>query len=50
MLDDLDSLIREAMTEWQIPGLAIAVVQHDAPIFLKGFGERDSATWKLACP
>jgi CubicO group peptidase (beta-lactamase class C family) len=41
MLDDLDSLIQEAMAEWQVPGLAIAVVQHDEPVLVKAFGQRD---------
>ena len=41
MLGDLDALIREAMAEWQIPGLAIAVVHHDEPILVQAFGQRD---------
>jgi CubicO group peptidase (beta-lactamase class C family) len=41
MLGDLESLIHEAMAEWQIPGLAIAVVHHDEPILVKAFGLRD---------
>lgn len=41
MLDDLDTLIREAMDEWRIPGLAIAVVHHDEPIVVRAFGQRD---------
>jgi CubicO group peptidase (beta-lactamase class C family) len=41
MLSELEPLILEAMAEWQIPGLAIAVVQHDAPVLVRGFGEPD---------
>jgi CubicO group peptidase (beta-lactamase class C family) len=40
-LDDLDSLIHEAMEEWQVPGLALAVVRPDDPPLLKAFGLRD---------
>jgi CubicO group peptidase (beta-lactamase class C family) len=43
MWDDLDSLIHDAMAEWQIPGLAIAVVHRDAPVMVKAFGQRDVA-------
>ena len=41
MLGDLEPLIHEAMAEWQIPGLAIAVVLNDEPILVKAFGQRD---------
>ena len=41
MLDDLDLLVEQAMAEWRIPGLAIAVVQPDEPILVRGFGERE---------
>jgi len=40
-LEGLDSYIRKAMAEWQVPGLAIAVVKDDAVIFLKGYGVRE---------
>jgi CubicO group peptidase (beta-lactamase class C family) len=38
---DLESLIAEAMGEWKIPGLAIAVVQNREVALLKAFGQRD---------
>ena len=41
MWADLELLIKTAMAEWRIPGLAIAVVHHDEPVLVKGFGERD---------
>ena len=41
LLADLDRLIDEAMEEWQVPGLAIAVVLDDEPILLKAYGQRD---------
>ncbi len=40
-LDSLDPLIEEAMSEWQVPGLAIAVVHADEPVLLKTCGYRD---------
>ena len=39
-LNELEPLIHEAMAEWQIPGLAIAVVRRDEPLVVKGFGHR----------
>ncbi len=40
-LGDLDPLVEEAMAEWQVPGLAIAVVLEGEPILLKAYGRRD---------
>jgi CubicO group peptidase (beta-lactamase class C family) len=40
-LSNLDSLVEEAMAQWQIPGLAIAVVQGDEVIKLQAYGTRD---------
>jgi CubicO group peptidase (beta-lactamase class C family) len=39
--DKLDQLIQEAMEEWQIPGLSLAVVRDGEPDHLKAFGLRD---------
>ena len=41
MLGDLDPLIRTAMAEWRMPGLAIAVAHEDQPILLQAYGQRD---------
>jgi CubicO group peptidase (beta-lactamase class C family) len=41
MLDDLEPLIHEAMAEWRIPGLAIAIVHQGEPFLVKAFGHRD---------
>src|SRR5262245_23935729 len=41
VLGDLTPLVEEAMEEWQVPGLAIAVVQADEPILLRAYGRRD---------
>jgi CubicO group peptidase (beta-lactamase class C family) len=40
-LGDLDPLIDEAMQEWQVPGIAVAVVVDDEPSVLKVYGKRD---------
>ena len=37
-LENLDAYIDKSMKEWQIPGLAIAIVKDDEVIFNKGFG------------
>ena len=39
-LAGLDPYIRDAMRDWEIPGLAIAVVRNDSVIFARGYGER----------
>ncbi|MGD8698739.1 MAG: serine hydrolase [Gemmatimonadales bacterium] len=41
VLDDIDAYIGQAMEEWKIPGLAIAVVQDGEVILSKGYGYRD---------
>jgi len=38
---ELDALVADAMSEWKIPGLAIAVVQNGAVALLKAYGLRD---------
>ncbi len=38
---DLEALIAQAMEEWKIPGLALAVVQDGEVALVKGYGLRD---------
>src|SRR5437016_10859081 len=40
-LEGLDDLARQAMKEWKVPGVALAVVQDGKVIYAKGFGYRD---------
>jgi CubicO group peptidase (beta-lactamase class C family) len=40
-IPDLESLIAEAMDEWKIPGLAIAVVQNGEAVLVSTYGFRD---------
>jgi len=36
---DVDALAAKTVADWKLPGLAIAVVQNDRVVYLKGFGE-----------
>jgi CubicO group peptidase (beta-lactamase class C family) len=36
----LDGYIEQAMRDWEVPGLAIAVVRNDSVIFARGYGVR----------
>ncbi len=40
-LRGLDAYIRRGMADWQVPGLAIAIVKDDSVVFLKGYGVRE---------
>src|SRR5580692_1076998 len=40
-IPDLERLIAEAMDEWKIPGLAIAVVQNGEAALVRAYGLRD---------
>lgn len=39
-LRGLDAYIEQAMREWEVPGLAVAIVRNDSVIYAKGFGVR----------
>lgn len=40
-LAGLDTYIERALEDWEVPGLAIAVVRNDTVIYARGFGVRD---------
>jgi CubicO group peptidase (beta-lactamase class C family) len=40
--DSLDRYIRNGMRDWQIPGLAIAIVRHGKVIYMKGYGVKET--------
>jgi CubicO group peptidase (beta-lactamase class C family) len=42
--DSLDGYIQKGMKDWQIPGLAIAIVKNGKVIAMKGYGERNITT------
>ena len=39
-LRGLDGYVEQAMREWEVPGLAIAVVKDDSVVYSRGFGVR----------
>jgi CubicO group peptidase (beta-lactamase class C family) len=42
--DSLDSYIQQGMKDWNIPGLAIAIVKDGQVVVMKGYGVRDLQT------
>ena len=38
---DFDQYVEKAMKEWEVPGLAIAIVKDDRIVFAKGYGVRE---------
>lgn len=42
--DSLESYIKNGMQNWDIPGLAIAIIKDGKPVLMKGFGVRDIET------
>lgn len=42
--DSLSSYIEKGMKDWQIPGLAIAIVKDGKVVLMQGFGERNIVT------
>ncbi|HET9984388.1 MAG TPA: serine hydrolase [Longimicrobiales bacterium] len=40
-LQGLDAYVEKARQEWQVPGLAVAIVKNDSVVFAKGFGVRE---------
>jgi len=39
-LRGLDAYVEQAMRDWEVPGMAIAIVRHDSVIYARGFGVR----------
>lgn len=40
-LAGLDEWIREGVRQWEVPGLAVAVVRNDSVVFARGYGVRE---------
>ncbi len=40
-LDGLEAFVTRVMTDWQAPGVAVAVIKDDAIVFMRGFGVRE---------
>jgi CubicO group peptidase (beta-lactamase class C family) len=43
-LDGLDAYVAQAVRDWNVPGLAIAVVKDDSVVFARGYGVRTLGT------
>jgi CubicO group peptidase (beta-lactamase class C family) len=41
IVPELDALAAEAMAEWKVPGIAVAVVRNGETVLLKAYGQRD---------
>jgi CubicO group peptidase (beta-lactamase class C family) len=41
-LDGFDAFVTQVLKDWKVPGIAVAVVQRDEVILLKGYGYRDT--------
>lgn len=41
-LRELDAQVEQLMREWEVPGLAVAVVKDDRLVFAKGYGVREA--------
>lgn len=40
-LNKLDAYFAQALKDWNVPGMAIAIVKNDSVVFAKGYGVRD---------
>ncbi len=40
-MKDFDTFVEKAMQEWQVPGLAVALVKDDRVVHLRGYGVRE---------
>ncbi|MDE2992366.1 MAG: serine hydrolase, partial [Chloroflexota bacterium] len=40
-LQGLDAAVEQALRDWQMPGLALAIVKDDAVVLAKGYGVRE---------
>lgn len=42
--DEIDRLVADALTRWQMPGVAVAIVHDGRPVVLKGYGTKRIGT------
>jgi CubicO group peptidase (beta-lactamase class C family) len=49
-MPELDRYVESSMKQWQVPGVAIGIVQGSAPIYLKGYGVRNVTTQMPVTP
>lgn len=43
-LEGLDGYVEQAMAEWNVPGLSLAVVKDDSVVYAQGYGVRERGT------
>jgi CubicO group peptidase (beta-lactamase class C family) len=46
----IDTIMRDALKTWQVPGAALAIVRGDAIVYLKAFGVADASTKQPVTP
>src|SRR5690349_2670536 len=42
--DSLDAYVQKALTDWQIPGVAVCVVKDGKVVVMKGYGVKEMGT------
>ena len=42
--DSLDNYVEKALTEWQIPGIAVCIVKNGKVVIMKGYGIKEAGT------
>lgn len=50
LIPELDALVAEAMAEWQVPAVTLAVVQNGETVLLRAWGQRDVESGLPATP
>lgn len=40
IIDELDAYIEQSKQQWEVPGLAVAIVKDGKPLLVKGYGEK----------
>jgi CubicO group peptidase (beta-lactamase class C family) len=50
VMPEFDALAEEAMTEWKVPAVAVALVQNGETAILKAYGQRDAEAGLPATP
>ena len=50
LIPELDALVADAMAEWQVPAVTLAVVRNGETVLLRAWGQRDVETGLPATP
>lgn len=49
-MSSVDEVVRQLMDEWNVPGMAVAIVKHDRLVFARGYGYADQNQGTLVQP